>query len=284
MNLLLSQYYLPVERWREKQLRDDYLLLLWNKQKACNFGASTSNKELCEELGIEYNGEAVQICKYLQGKGWIQWEGFAWIHLTQLGREKAEEMDNERFEAKENLVLQALYKARNTHPNGVATDELALAVNLELRDVYDVISELERKGWIGGSDERVWILPAGIKKIERVAEPPIPTFVINNPQNSPMSFGAHSSQTVTYNNQAVQDVLPALSRLIEDLHALDFPMHSDVIAELKKVEVLAKSDMDVGKWQMIQSRLVTTKTALEIAKIAADSLPYWPIVWNFFFK
>ena len=108
-----------MERWREKELREEYFSLLWNKQKACGFGAATSNKELCDELDIEFNGPAIQICKSLQSKGLIDCEGFAWIHLTLNGREVAEEMDNQRWEERERerQLLQKLYEGRNNHPD-----------------------------------------------------------------------------------------------------------------------------------------------------------------------
>jgi hypothetical protein len=197
---------------------------------------------------------------------------------------EVEKVMSERFEQKERRVLQKLYEVRDSHPQGVVPDELAAALNLRIDEVYQIIAELEEKKWIGGNDEASWILPAGIKEIERIPETPTPNIIINNPQNSPISLGAHSNQTVTYNNQSVQEILPALTHLIQDLYALDSPTRGDAIAELQKVESLAKDEMNAGKWQMIQSRLLTTKTALEIAKLGADSLPYWPIVWNFFFK
>jgi len=99
----------------------------------------------------------------------------------------------ERYEEKERLVLQKLYDERKRHPRGVHPDELALVLNLEFSEVIEIISELDKKGWTGGSDELSWILPAGIKEIERLPEPPTPTIVINNPQNSPMTFGPNSS-------------------------------------------------------------------------------------------
>jgi len=89
---------------------------------------------------------------------------------------------------------------------------------------------------------------------------------------------------VNYNNQPIQEILPALSQLIEGVRSLNFPTRDDVVAELEKVQFLAKGEMNAGIWQLIQSRLLTTKTALEVASLAAPSLPYWPVVWNYFFK
>jgi hypothetical protein len=44
-----------MDRARERRLRDEYLLTLYRKQKAVNFGGPQSNEDLCRELGIEYN-------------------------------------------------------------------------------------------------------------------------------------------------------------------------------------------------------------------------------------
>jgi hypothetical protein len=229
--------------------------------------------------------EVWQIIHYLgeNGKGWLKKSGGV-VRFTVEGLEEAEEMQNQRFEDKERLVLQTLYDARKDHPNGVNPFELATALNMDLNEVQEIVVELERKGWAAGGDEDTWIVPAGIKELEKIPETPIPHIVINNPQNSPMSFGAHSSQTVTYNNQNVQDILPPLSQLIRELYELQFETQGDVISELQKVEVLARGEMNNGKWQLIQSRLLTAKTALEVGKIAVNTLPYWPAVWNFFFR
>jgi hypothetical protein len=239
--------------------------------------------ELGEASGV--GREVWQIIRYLgeNGKGWLKKSGNI-VRFTVEGLEEAEEMQNQRFEDKERLVLETLYNARKDHPNGVNPFELATALNMDVTEVQEIVVELERKGWADGGDENTWIIPAGIKEIEKKPEPPTPHIVINNPQNSPMSFGPNSTQTVTYNNQNVQDILPQLSQLIQGLYDLKFETRGDVISELQKVEVLAKGEMNEKKWELIQSRLITAKTALEVGKIASATLPYWPAVWNFFFK
>lgn len=273
-----------VERWREQQLRDDYLLLLYEKQKAANYGCSQSNKDLCDELGIEYNGEATAICHYLKGKGWIDWEGFAWVNITLSGRERAEQMEEERFVEKEARVLQMLLDQRQDHPNGFYPQELATALNSNVREVMEIINELEAKGWAGGSDETTWILPPGIKELQKKEKPPTPQIAIYNPSNSPMSFGDNNNQTVNYTNQSIEEIVPALTRLIEDVRGLDFATRDDVLSELEKVKSLTQGEMNAGSWKLIQSRLLTAKTAMEVVQLSAHSLPYWPAVWHFFFS
>ncbi len=193
-------------------------------------------------------------------------------------------MVEERFEEKERRVLQTLLDQRKDHPNGFYPEELATALKLPLGEVQEICVELEAKGWADGGDETTWIIPAGIKELQKKQEPPTPHIVINNPQNSPMSFGNNSNQTVNYNNQSLAEVLPAIAQLIDDVRKYDFDTRADVLQELEKVQTLAKGEMNAGVWQLIQLRLLTVKTTLEIAKIGAGTLPYWPAVWNFFFQ
>jgi hypothetical protein len=238
--------------------------------------------EQLADVGTEF----YDILRYFgaNGKGWLK-KANERVRFTAEGIDKAEEMQNERFEEKERRVLQALYDNRRDHPDGLVPDEIAAALNLDLSDVKDIVVELERKGWADGGDETTWIVPAGIKELERQPEAPAVSHVtINYPQNSPISLGPHSTQNVTYYNQNTQDILPQLSLLIQELYERQFETRTEVLSELQKVETLAKGEMNPGRWQLIQTRLATTKTALEIGKIAVDSLPYWPVVWHFFFK
>lgn len=246
---------------------------------------SISTYELAEVSGVGKD-DALQIIHNLtrDGKGWLRTRTSFVVSLTEEGLKKAKRMTKQRFEEKERLVLQMLYDERKNHPHGLIPDELAAALNMDLSEVRQIVIELEIKGWADGGDETTWIVPAGIKEIEKISQPQMPHIIINNPTNSPMSFGAHSSQTVTYHNQNVRDILPQLSQLIHHLYSLQFETRADAIAELQKVEVLAKGEINEGKWQLIQSRLETTKTALEVGKIAFDTLPYWPAIWHFFFK
>lgn len=268
---------LPLEEKRNRVLLTAYFLHTTK-------GRHINVEELERLVGLEPRTEFYDILRYFNGKGWLKKANLI-VRFTPEGIDKAEKMENERFQEKERRVLQALYDNRRDHPNGLIPEEIATALNLALSDVRDIVVELERKGWAAGGDETTWIVPAGIKELEKQPEPPTVSHItINNPQNSPMSFGSNSSQTVTYNNQNVQDVLPQLSRLIQDVYELQFETRGDVIEELQKVETIAKGEMSSGKWELIQTRLVTAKTALEIGKIAVSSLPYWPAVWNFFFK
>ena len=193
-------------------------------------------------------------------------------------------MQEERFEEKERRVLQLLLDQRKDHPHGFYPQEIARALNLDVNEVQEIVVELEAKGWADGGDETTWIVPAGIKELQKQPEIPTPHIVINNPQNSPMSFGDYSSQTVNYNNQSLNEVLPVIANLIEEVRHYDFVTRDEVIIELEKIQTLAKGNMNAGVWQLIQSRLLTTKTALEVGQIALQTLPYWPALWGHFFK
>jgi hypothetical protein len=60
-----------MERWREKKLRDEYLLALYKKQKAANYACSQSNKDLCDELGIEVITATAQTISYFVRLAWL---------------------------------------------------------------------------------------------------------------------------------------------------------------------------------------------------------------------
>ena len=181
-------------------------------------------------------------------------------------------MEEERFVEKERRVLQMLLDQRKDHPHGFYPQELATALNLDVNEVQEIIVELEAKGWADGGDRTTWIIPPGIKELQKTLEPPTPHIVINNPQNSPMSFGGHSSQTVNYNNQPMEEILPAIANLINDVRSLDFQTRDDVLAELEKVQSLAQGELNAGVWQLIQARLLTAKTGMEIVR-AGRSFP-----------
>jgi hypothetical protein len=276
-----------MERWREKELRDKYLLALFKKQKEANFSCSQSNKDLCSELGIEYNGEALAICKYLEGKGWMEWPGgFDWVNITILGREKAEEMENKRFEEKERLVLQKLYDERHGRldKRGLTPAELSKALDLDEREVVEISMGLRNKGWIGGTDEADWIVPAGIKEIEQIPEPATPHVYIQHAQNSPIQIGNQNKQTVNY-NQTIGEILPELTALIESIRKLDFEDRDNVVRALDRALELAQANTNAttgqSAWTRIKASIVFAKETMDALGVAYQTLPYWPAVWHF---
>lgn len=213
------------------------------------------------------------------------------VRFTPEGIDAAEELLKTRqmqMAEKEKVVLRKIYELGGpTHTGMVGILALEQELGMTYPELNPVLRGLEEeRRWIHSNEHAVWLLLMGVRKVERVekTEQPVPHIVIYNPTNSPMSFGDNSSQTVTYNNQPVKEIIPELLELITAVHQLDFPTKEDVLGELTKVQTLAQGEMSDGKWQMIQSRLVTAKTALDVAQVVAHSIPYWPAVWSFFFK
>jgi hypothetical protein len=232
-----------MDRTRERKLRDEYLLTLYRKQKAVNFGGPQSNEDLCRELGIEYNGEATQICQYLKGRGWIEWPlTFAWVNITIAGREKAEGMDNERFEEKLNRLFQLLYNERhNRHTKQFVPDELAAALDLDVPEVIEIISILNSKGWLGGNDEGVNINAAGILEFERRGQPPAPaTNVMYINQNyAPVAQGSNFTQSVTQIRNEFDDSIHKLLHAVEESRDLSPVQKITVRNDINMVHQLA---------------------------------------------
>lgn len=244
--------------------------------------------EQLADVGIEF----FTILRYfgVNGKNWLKKTNMV-VRLTAEGIDAAEEVLKTRqvqMAETEKVVLRKIYDLGGpTHTAMVGNLALEQELGMTFPQMNPVLRCLkEERRWISSNDQAVWLLSTGVREVERVekTEETVPHIVIYNPTNSPMSFGANSSQTVTYNNQPVKEIIPELLELITAVHQLDFPTKEDVLDELTKVQALAESEMNEGKWQIIQSRLVTAKTALDIAQIVAHSIPYWPAVWNYFFK
>jgi hypothetical protein len=89
------------------------------------------------------------------------------FRITPRGMDEAERVMKANFAEKERRVLQKLYDERdrrNTNPH--EPKELARELNIDIREVYDILTELEQQYFTAGVDQAVWIAPAGIKLIE----------------------------------------------------------------------------------------------------------------------
>src|SRR6185369_15266572 len=91
----LGAFYMisRMDRARERNLRDEYLLTLYRKQKAVNFGGPQNNEDLCRELGIEYNGEATQILSVPYRQGLYRMASYVCLGEHTIAGEKVEGMD-----------------------------------------------------------------------------------------------------------------------------------------------------------------------------------------------
>jgi len=191
----------------------------------------------------------------------------------------------ERYAEKERRVLQKLYDERETRgEQGFSPEELAKILKLDVRDVQDVILELDKVGWTEGTDEVSWISFAGIKEIEKLPDTPISPNIVNfnAPNTGPVQIGYHQTQQNVFQNQSIEEILPKLAELIRAIKAADFVDKDEVIADLEKIQSLAHGNISEGVWNRIQTKLTAAKTTMEVAGLVYKTYPYWPQIWAFF--
>lgn len=263
--------------------RHALFLLGLNKLSGGNPQQSVESAVLSKEIGM-VEPEIALVANYLKAEKLIEFRNFNFVNITHQGTIEADRIMTERFEEKERRVLQKLYDERERHPRGINPDELAAALDMELRDVHEVISELDDKKWTGGTDEVSWISPAGMKEIEKLPQEPIQNIVhFHAPNTGPVQIGSNQTQNISY-NQSLTEIVPKLADLIAAVRAQEFEDKDEVIADLEKVKSLAQGDFNEGTLKRIQTRLTAAKTTMEIVGLAYQSLPYWPLIWAFFHK
>lgn len=168
---------------------------------------------MSREIGM-VEPEIALVANYLKNEELIEFSNFNFVNITHAGTKEAKRLMAERFEEKERRVLQKLYHQRDRHPRGILPEELAAALDMELRDVHEIISELDNKKWTGGTDEVSWILPAGVKEIEKLPEQSVQNVVhFHAPNTGPVQIGSNQTQNISY-NQSLVEILPKLAELI----------------------------------------------------------------------
>ncbi len=199
----------------------------------------------------------------------------------------------ETYRSKERRILQKLYDERERrYTNPHEPEELARELNLDLRETQDIVIELERKGLTEGNDQAPWIVGPGMEAIESGDQQPgassisYNTNIYGDNKGNIAQGGQGHNQTVI-NNQPISEILPKLAELIAAVRQADFPDKDDVVRDLEKAQELAIANPNAtpieGVWKRIQGKLDVAKTSMEIVGFGYNSLPYWPLVWNFFF-
>lgn len=243
---------------------------------------------------------------YLLDKGWADNDcRVPCVHITTKGIDEVERVMAQTYAAKEFRVLKTIRDTKYKEFNGwVDLDNLEKELpDTPRQELHMILEDLEkRKGLIGSIDQAVWIVPAGIEELERAERYPdrstqyFPPQIINNynvtiqdvdnanvMQNSP---GGNQSISLIH-NQPVSEILPKLAELINAVRQADFEDKEDVIRDLEKAQELALANPQAtpkeGIWKRIQTKLDAAKTSMEIVGYAYNSLPYWPVVWRFFF-
>jgi hypothetical protein len=193
---------------------------------------------------------------------------------------------------KQNVVLKDLYdlsKANDGNP--VAISLLAQRLRMNSRDVSHLLEKLYEDqliDWV--HEDQVIVRSEGIAIIEGSSASAMNVLNIHGPNYGGIQQGTHSStQTVNiFNSQTIGDILPQLKELLDAVRKESFPDKDDAIRDLEKAHQLALANPTAspsdGVWTRIQTKLNAAKTTMEIAGLAYRSLPYWPVVWEFFHR
>jgi Mn-dependent DtxR family transcriptional regulator len=275
---------------RQKKLREDYLATLW-EMHAGNYGADVDNKELCRRIGIDYDTEGTIIAQPLYGEELIKWTSFERVFLLPKGRPEAERIVEQRYAAKETLVLKKIYELSGQNTTKiVGFHELVPATGMTDREVSGVCKGLEEQGfieWPGG--DYVNITSAGIHAIESLGQPPPKaggdTYHMKiGTVHGAVQQGSGNVQNVNItvtNNPEFDQAIAGLLQLIQASRSPD-----DEIEELKdevvKLNRLALSEPKPGLLEKAKARIDLMKVSFEGAKLLVQAAPYLHTAWEYF--
>lgn len=223
--------------------------------------------------------------------------------LTVIGKKEVEKMDKiqpqETPEQKRYRVLRKLYELAPHDKHGeVSIYDLADALGMKFQEASRILIYWEEKNMVSSpSDISVALTPQSIDEIEATINHPnrptthFSTSTINYTDNSVNIGGDNLGQAQggqdnvqnTMNSQPIGEILPKLVELIQAVKQADFEDKDEVVRDLEKVQQLAQSEHPKSKWALIQSKLTSAKTAMELVGFGYKTLPYWPVIWQYFF-
>lgn len=246
------------------ELRRRYLLKVYELSGG-DLRKDIYQKEPEEELG--FSDEEAKITKtYLFKKGMIEGSMVNHFRITTGGLDEAERIMKATFVENERRVLQKLYverDRRNTSPH--EPKELANELNIDIREVYDILAELEKQDLISGVDQAVWIIPAGIKLIESGGQPAgaaVPNISFTTNVHGPMYGGVQ--QGVHGNTQNISNQIGSFDEAANKL--LSLIENSDLTTANK---IIVAGDVQT----LIQlNKLEKTPEVKEAAKLKLSSL------------
>lgn len=274
-----------------KRKREEFLLTLYEIAEG-DANRDILTKQIAERIGIDYDNEASKIGRYLREEGLVSWGSFEWIAMTHKGRVEAERIMAETYISKERRVLQKLYDERDRrYTNPHEPHELARDLNLDFREVYDIIEELERKGLIGGTDQASWIIPAGIQFIESegqqtggAAHGISFTTNIHGPNYGGIQQGGQGNiQDVRLTNTNNPDFDRAIASVVELIRtsSLDDDEKAELQDEVSKVNRLALKEPAPGLLEKAKSRLDMVKIGLQGTDLLIKATPHLETVWQY---
>ncbi len=280
------------------ELRWLYLIKLYELSEG-GLHDEVNIRQLESELGYSRD-EARSAVKYLESKDLISFKcRVPCVRITTRGIDEVERIMAQTYAAKEFRVLKTIHETKYKAFNGWVniTDLERDLSDIPRHEFLMILEDLEkRKGLIGSIDQAVWILPAGIEELEQAEQYPnystsnFPAQIINNytvnvqgdNRGNIAQAGQGNNQSCT-NHQPISQILLKLAELIEAVKQADFEDKDEIVRDLEKVQQLAQLEDPKSKWALIQSKLSSAKTGMEIVGYGYHSLPYWPVIWKYFF-
>ena len=193
-------------------------------------------------------------------------------------------MMQETFEEKERRVLQLLLEQRRNHPDGFYPEELATALSLDLDEVREIVVELEAKGWAADGDETTWIIPPGIKELQKKPEPMIPVnymHIEHNYGNAAQGSDINQNTTQSKNefDSSIRDLLSAVQASSELSTVQKMTLENDIrtVQQLGQLEHTPEVIETVSsKVEFINSVISSTADMVSIGMVVI------PIIRAFF--
>jgi hypothetical protein len=208
------------------------------------------------------------------------------------------EVNPAALQSKRKLVLYKLYEmAPDDKIGDVIVSDLATALGMGYQEVNNILEYWQRKGMVrdGSFDASTRLEPYAIDEIEEArrtgkATKHIPETTIYYTDNR-INIGGDNSGQVMAGNQGTQnmgqptgEIISQLGEFIKAVRALDFPDKDDAVRDLEKAKELSSGENAETKWKLIQAKLASAKTAMELAGYAHTALPYGMAIYDYFFK
>jgi hypothetical protein len=211
------------------------------------------------------------------------------------------EVNPAALQSKRKLVLHKLYALAPEQKMGfVEVSVIAEALEMAFDEVRDVFRYWESKHFVemthevDAQYELVKLTRQGIDSLELPPDKntsPSTNITYHNTVHvggnitGPFQQGTKDSvQNTSLVNESIREMLPKLGEFIEAVKALDFPDKEDAVRDLEKVKELSSGENPESKWKLIQAKLTSAKTVMELSGYAYTALPYGVAVFDYFFK
>lgn len=257
--------------------------------------------EIFKTIWVNDIDEKGQIIMYANKNNWIGWKSFEDIFITTKGLVEVRKLMASNYAEREYSVLESIYELGNRTPEEmVLISDLTTALHMSPREIYPIINDLEkRKKLIGGIEQAVWIVPAGIEEIERIRENPekatenFPANVTNNYNttiNAPVGAfqqnTQHSTQIVSQtanitNNPEFDKAVNSILQLIKN-SSIEKDEKEELNKEVENINNLATKEPSQSVLERAKLRISFLETLLKAADLFGKAAPYLPAVYGYF--